>query len=53
MGLDHASDAPEALARTFALGTPADVRRVYVDGEPVTADRTGPVPGESLKVVAG
>ncbi len=53
VGLEHASDAPEALARTFALGTPADVRRVYVDGELLDASRQADLPGEPLKVVAG
>jgi guanine deaminase len=33
VGLGHATDAEEALARVFALGTPADVRAVWVDGE--------------------
>lgn len=36
-GLTHAADADEALARVFALGTPADVRAVWVDGERVDA----------------
>lgn len=34
-GLRHADDAEDALARIFALGTPADVRSVWVDGEPL------------------
>lgn len=50
VGLAHASDAAEALARAFALGTPADVRSVYVDGELVTA---GLSDGDSLTAVAG
>jgi len=32
VGLAHACDADEALARAFALGTPSDVRAVWVDG---------------------
>ncbi|KQY63613.1 MULTISPECIES: guanine deaminase [unclassified Nocardioides] len=38
VGLAHASDAAEALARTFALGTPADVRTVWVDGDLVSSE---------------
>lgn len=36
-GLTHAADADEAVARAFALGTPADVRAVWVDGDRVDA----------------
>ena len=32
LGLRHAGDAHEALARAFALGSTADVRAVWVDG---------------------
>lgn len=35
VGLSHANDATEALAKAFALGTPADIAGVWVDGEPV------------------
>lgn len=35
VGLSHAHDATEALAKAFALGTPADIAGVWVDGEPV------------------
>lgn len=35
VGLTHAHDATEALAKAFALGTPADIAGVWVDGEPV------------------
>ncbi|HJQ05080.1 MAG TPA: guanine deaminase [Nocardioides sp.] len=31
-GLEHAVDGEQALARAFALGTPADVAGVWVDG---------------------
>lgn len=33
VGLEHADDAEDALARVFTLGTPADVRAVWIDGE--------------------
>ena len=33
VGLRHAADADDALAKAFALGTPADVAAVWVDGE--------------------
>jgi guanine deaminase len=33
VGLTHASDADETLARIFTLGTPADVQAVWIDGE--------------------
>jgi guanine deaminase len=33
--LRHAGSAEEALARAFALGTPADIAGVWVDGEPL------------------
>lgn len=49
VGLDHAASADDALARLFALGTPADVRAVWVDGELVRPERTD----EPLTVVAG
>jgi guanine deaminase len=35
-GLEHAVDGEEALARAFALGTPADVAGVWVDGAAIT-----------------
>ncbi|WP_328527652.1 guanine deaminase [Nocardioides sp. NBC_00368] len=37
VGLAHAADAGDALAKMFALGTPADVRSVWVEGELVNA----------------
>lgn len=45
VGLTHAADAAEALDRAFALGTQADVRAVWVDGDLVT-------PRESDELVA-
>ena len=33
VGVEHADDAEEALARIFTLGTPADVHAVWIDGE--------------------
>jgi guanine deaminase len=33
VGVAHADDAEEALARIFTLGTPADVHAVWIDGE--------------------
>ncbi|MGH3353717.1 MAG: guanine deaminase [Nocardioides sp.] len=35
VGLTHAADPTNALAKMFALGTPADVRSVWIEGEPV------------------
>lgn len=44
VNLDHAVDAADALARTFALATPADVAGVWVHGERVaTAPAAAPV----------
>ncbi|MBG6098812.1 guanine deaminase [Nocardioides luteus] len=37
VGLAHAADAADALAKMFALGTPADVRSVWIDGDLVNA----------------
>jgi guanine deaminase len=43
VGLRHAVDAEDALAKAFALGSTADVAGVWVDGERVTAaPRTEP-----------
>lgn len=39
VGLRHANGATEALAKVFALGTPADVDGVYIGGEPVVPAR--------------
>ncbi|TDW18472.1 guanine deaminase [Kribbella kalugense] len=33
VGIAHAADTEEALARIFTLGTPADVQAVWIDGE--------------------
>jgi guanine deaminase len=33
VGVAHADDAEEALARIFTLGTPSDVHAVWIDGE--------------------
>jgi len=52
-GLDHSAGAEEALARVFALGTPADVRGVWVDGELLDLRSAGDGPGEGLTAVAG
>jgi guanine deaminase len=35
VGLRHATDADDALAKAFALGTPSDVAGLWVDGSPV------------------
>lgn len=35
VGLDYAESDEDALAKIFALGTPADLTRVWIDGEPV------------------
>ncbi|HET6560477.1 MAG TPA: guanine deaminase [Marmoricola sp.] len=35
VALRHASSPSDALARAFALGTPADIERVWVDGQPL------------------
>lgn len=39
IGLTHAACAEDALARVFALGSPADVRGVWVDGEQLALGR--------------
>jgi len=44
VNLVHASDATDALARTFALATPADVAAVWLRGEQVVL----PAPGERI-----
>jgi guanine deaminase len=33
VGITHAADTEEALARIFTLGTPADVQAVWIDGD--------------------
>jgi guanine deaminase len=38
VALRHATDADDALAKTFALGCPADVAAVWVDGERLTPE---------------
>ncbi|ROP28851.1 guanine deaminase [Couchioplanes caeruleus] len=37
IGMRHASGPSDALAKVFALGTPHDVARVWIDGAPVEA----------------
>lgn len=37
VGLTHAASDEDALAKIFALGTPADITQVWIDGEPVKA----------------
>ncbi|MBL3686547.1 guanine deaminase [Leucobacter zeae] len=39
VGLRHAQSDDDAVAKLFALGTPADVARVWIDGELVTSRR--------------
>ncbi|MBB2892277.1 guanine deaminase [Flexivirga oryzae] len=38
VGIWHASSADDALAKIFALGTPADIARVWVDGRQIKHD---------------
>lgn len=38
VGLAHAASPEDALARVFALGTPADVRGVWIDGALVSGE---------------
>ena len=33
VGITHAADAEDTLARVFTLGTPADIRAVWIDGQ--------------------
>jgi guanine deaminase len=33
VGIEHAADAADTLARVFTLGTPADIRAVWIDGQ--------------------
>ena len=35
VGLNHAADDEDALAKIFALGTPSDINRVWIDGQVV------------------
>ncbi|HWJ09467.1 MAG TPA: guanine deaminase [Nocardioides sp.] len=48
VGLAHAAGPEDALARVFALGTPADVRGVWIDGALVGGERE---PASALRVV--
>ena len=41
VGLRHADAAERALAALFALGGPADIAAVWVDGEPVGGEHVG------------
>lgn len=43
VGLTNAGNAEQALARVFALGTPTDVRGVWVDGELLDLQPAGPM----------
>jgi guanine deaminase len=38
VGVTHAADAEDVLARVFTLGTPADVRAVWIDGQLLHVD---------------
>lgn len=38
VGIRHAQSAEDALAKIFAMGTPADITRVWIDGELVKHD---------------
>lgn len=49
VGLAHASSPDDALARVFALGTPADVRGVWIDGALVGGESSAPA--SALRVV--
>ncbi len=40
--LDHAADAPDMVAKIFALGTPADVAGVWVGGQRLTPPQDNP-----------
>ena len=42
VGLRHAEGPEEALARTFALGTSADLEAVFVGGERLAAPLVAP-----------
>jgi guanine deaminase len=42
VALRNADDADDALAKAFALATPADVERVWVDGQPVAVEAHAP-----------
>ncbi len=37
VGITNAIDDEDALAKVFAMGTPADVAEVWIDGQPVKA----------------
>lgn len=41
VGLRHAADAYDALAKVFTLATPADVARVWVGGDDLRAGGSG------------
>lgn len=36
VGIRHAQGPEDALAKIFAMGTPADIERVWIDGAPLT-----------------
>ncbi len=42
MALSHATGHEDALAKAFALGSPADIATVWVDGEPLGAGHGSP-----------
>ena len=48
VGLRHAAGPEEALARTFALGTSADIKAVYVAGEPLASPLVVPGPRRAV-----
>jgi guanine deaminase len=50
--LGHAVDATDALAKIFALGTPADVAGVWVGGRQLHSAIDGPSPYPRTKEAA-
>ncbi len=50
--LGHAADDNEALAKIFALGTPADIAGVWVGGQQLHSTMNGPLPYSRPKEAA-
>jgi guanine deaminase len=51
VALRHANGPGDALAKVFALATPRDVARVWVDGRDITrrAEQPRPVPADAVR----
>jgi len=50
VGIRHADASAEALAKAFAMGTTADVARVYIGGQPIESAARLPAYGSAFSI---